>query len=300
MRLILLHNPGSGDEDHSRERLESLLEGAGHEVLYHSLKAKGWKDVLSESGDVIVVAGGDGSVRKVFTALRASSTMATLFPVGSANNIARTLGFETDDPAQLLAGWEPAVRRPYDLWEADVGSGPTRFVESFGGGLFGDVLASAEDVEEGETADEKVDTGLQLVRDAIARATPLAWELTLDGKHRREELLGVEAMNIQRLGPGLPLAPDADPGDGLLEVVLLREEDRPALEAYVDARLHEDAAPMPRLTVLSARRLVLSVPAGAHLHLDDKLLADDADRPRQAEVRLAGVTVDVLVPAAAS
>jgi diacylglycerol kinase family enzyme len=67
-----------------------------------------------------------------------------------------------------------------------------------------------------------------------------------------EELLGLEAMNVRELGPNLPLAPDADPGDGLLDVVLVRSHDRDALAAYVAARLRGEHLPSPALGVRHA------------------------------------------------
>lgn len=299
MRLILLHNPGSGDEDHSRGQLETMLTAAGHEVVYRSLDDAGWEDVLGERGDLIVVAGGDGSVRKVLTAIGESPITVTLFPTGSANNIARTLGFETEDPAQLLAGWEPAASKTYDVWDAEWGSGRSRFVESFGGGLFADVLALAEQTNEDPSGAEKVDLGLRLLAEAVERATPEAWELEIDGERHREELLGAEAMNVRELGPNLPLAPEADPGDGLLDVVLLRPEDRPQLAAYVAARLRRQDGELPRLRVRRARRVALELPASCRVHVDDKLLSEEPDSSRRVDIERANMQLDLLVPRSA-
>jgi diacylglycerol kinase (ATP) len=299
VRLILLHNPGSGDEDHSRDRLEAILAEAGHDVVYRSLDEDHWRDVLAEEeGAVIVVAGGDGSVRKVFTALGRPAILVTLFPAGSANNIARTLGFETDDPARLLRGWEPAARQPYDLWNVESTWGESRCVESFGGGLFADALALAQEESEDVGGDEKVEQGLELLRDALEQAQPQVWELVLDGRPHREELIGLEVMNVRELGPNLPLAPDADPGDGLLDVVLLRADDVPPLAAYVAARLDskEQEPEPPRLDRRRCAQVELEPPSDGRVHVDDLLPAWDEGGPRRTKARRI-LQLEVLVPA---
>lgn len=297
MRLILLHNPGSGEEDHSRASLEKMLTDAGHDVVYRSLDDEGWSDALRGSGDVIVVAGGDGSVRKVLTAIGESPTTVTLFPTGSANNIARTLGFETDDPARLLAGWEPATRVAYDVWEVEWAADGTRFVESVGGGLFADVLALAEETRGEPGGDEKVERGLELLDKVLETTSAGMWKLQFDGDLVHQELIGVEAMNVRELGPNLPLAPDADPGDGLLDVVLLHPDDRPQLAAYVSARIRDEGADLLQLEVRRGTRLVIEPPAEHRVHADDVLSLSDSHASRRVEIRPAAAQIEVLVPA---
>ena len=63
MRITLIHNPVSGRRRGTSARsLERLLEDAGHEVRYQSSKEKGFKRALKEPADLVVVAGGDGTV----------------------------------------------------------------------------------------------------------------------------------------------------------------------------------------------------------------------------------------------
>ncbi len=277
--------------------LESLLTGAGHDVVYRSLKEADWTDVLCEVRDLIVVAGGDGSVRKVFTALGESPTTVTLFPTGSANNIARTLGFETDVPGRLLAGWEPGVRRTYDIWEVETRWGRQPFVETFGGGIFADVLIRA-DSQDDENGEGKVDRGLRLLTEVLAEAIPLVLELEIDGEHIHEELLGIEAMNVRELGPNLLLAPEADPGDGLLDFVVLRSDDRSDLADYLEARLRNEEVEHPRLVTRRGGRLAVKSPAGCRHHVDDELLQpQNPEVALEACVRAAAVRMEVLVPA---
>jgi len=220
------------------------------------------------------VAGGDGTVNKVFTELAGHETPVTLIPLGTANNIADTLGLTAGSPEELIAAWPDFVLRPFDIGVAVAPWGRRHFVETVGCGLLGEVFRRAE--ESGEP-DDKVRQGLELLRDAVEVVRPGGWELELDGADVPGEFLGVEAMNIREVGPELRLAPAADPGDGLLDVVLIAEEQRDALSAYVDARLAGAAAELPALVAHRAHELTLRLQQGVPLHVDDDPWPVEAD-----------------------
>lgn len=302
MRVTLMHNPTAGDEGHSRERLESILVANGHEVMYQSMKQEDWKRALLEECDIVAVAGGDGTVRKVFKELVQAPKTATLLPVGTANNVARTLGFEDDDAERLVRGWPKGARRPYDLGEVASASAGTRFVEAMGGGIFGEVLEGAEASDEDPSGEEKIEQGLRLLRDVLDRARPLHWELDLDGLDLSGPFLGVEVMNIREIGPNVALAPEADPGDGLLDVVLIGPDDRATLAAYLGSRLRGDSPNPPRLETHRARRIAMLAPDGCPTHVDDVLWPEVSHRREgRAAVASAGrVALQVLVPSTAA
>jgi diacylglycerol kinase (ATP) len=85
-------------------------------VTWQSTRESDWERVFGEAVDLVVAAGGDGTVRKVFRQLAGKDVPATVLPLGTANNIARSLGFEDDDPDSLVRGW-PNGR----LWSYDIG-----------------------------------------------------------------------------------------------------------------------------------------------------------------------------------
>jgi diacylglycerol kinase (ATP) len=297
--VTLIHNPNAGDEQHGAEALQSLLADAGHDVAYRSIKEPGWEDALQDPGDLVVVAGGDGTVRKVFKKLAGSDITATLLPVGSANNVARTLGLDAVEIARLVESWSDASVVPFHLGEASAHWGESRFVESSGGGAFADVLARAEDVDADDAdGEEKVDLGLQLLRDVIAEAPSLLWTLEVDGVDLSGEFLAVEAMNVRETGPNVPLAPDADPTDGRLDVVRVRPEDRAALVAYVGQRLRGERATPPRLPVQRGTRVTIGPPRDRPFRVDDELWDEPSTGGDGRAVITAGrAAVDLLVSA---
>ena len=294
MRVTLIHNPTAGDESHSRSELCATLADAGHDVRYHSINADGWAEALHVPTDLVAVAGGDGTVRRVVKELAGSDVPLTLLPVGTANNIARTLGFGDAAIVELVRAWPRARTWPFDVGKVDATSGETHFVEAVGGGLFADLLARAEEADDdANDPDEDLERGLRLLLDAIAEARTRRWTLELDGTDVSDDLLAVEALNVGESGPRIPLAPGADPSDGQLEVVLVRPDAAGSLAAHVEARLKQRAPEPPRLEVLRGRSLRIEFPDGCPVRVDDRLWGGEGE---SVVVSVGDVRVDVLVP----
>ncbi len=262
MRVILLHNPGAGrgpSPDEERDRLLAAFRRAGHEVAYRRAEEAELAEVLREPGDVVAVAGGDGTVAEVAQHLAGRGVPVGLLPLGTANNVARTLGVAAPSE-QLIAQWSLSRRRPFDVGVVRGSGGTRRFLETAGIGLFAQVMASDEvhgEPRRFRSAREKLHRDLALIQAALSTCSARDCEVCLDGQDLSGRYLLLEAMNIRLIGPNVPLAPHADPGDGKLDVVLLPEEKRSMLAAYLDARLNgrEEALALP---VHRGRRLQVS------------------------------------------
>jgi diacylglycerol kinase family enzyme len=297
MRVLLIHNPTAGDEEHSKEALTAALEAAGHEVTWQSTKESGWERALVARGELVVAAGGDGTVRKVFRQLAGTDVPATILPLGTANNIARSLGFDEQHPLSHVEGWPRGRTVFYDLGTLDSSRGDAPFVESAGAGLFADALARAEN--DSREASDKIEKGLRTLLESLAECRPLPWTLELDGDRLTLELVGVEVMNVAEAGPRIPLASDADPCDGALDVVPIRREDAEGLRAYAEARLGGSSLDPPTFEVRRAVEIAFEVPPDCPVHADDELPLDDesASGPQAISARPASC-VQVLLPGA--
>jgi diacylglycerol kinase family enzyme len=271
LRVLLMHNPSAGDEEHGRETLVSALEVAGHEVIWHSTKESDW-EALAEGVELVVAAGGDGTVRKVFRQLAGKDVPATILPVGTANNIARSLGFVEADPVRNVRGWSGGRVVSYDIATLTSSGGEASFVESAGAGLFADALARAEN--DSQEASDKVEQGLRMLLASIAACRPRPWTLELDGDRLNGELVGLEVMNVSEAGPRISLAPAADPCDGALEVVPIRTEDVDGLRTYAEARLAGASLEPPTFEMRRTVETTFELPPGCPVHVDDQLLND--------------------------
>src|SRR5947208_16409819 len=95
MRILLVHNPKAGSEEHEGEDFIKALKKAGHKATYQSSKEKGIAKALKKKIDLVLVAGGDGTVSKVALHLVAvdSELPLAVLPLGPENNFARSLVF---------------------------------------------------------------------------------------------------------------------------------------------------------------------------------------------------------------
>ena len=243
-------------------------------MRYRSSK-KDWKKTLQEKADIVAVAGGDGTLAKVLKELRGSGVPAALIPVGTANNVSRSLRI-SGDAREIVSGWRVGQRRPFDVGVVSDGDGELPFVESAGGGLFAQLMVEArEEVDRaGSLVGSEIDRALVHLRRQLEEASAADWQVEIDEVDRSGHYIGVEAMNIRHAGPSIPLARDADPGDGLLDVVLIRPDDRDALIEYIDQRLAQHEIKLPTLMTYRGTRIELEV-VGVPMRIDDKVVEEN-------------------------
>jgi diacylglycerol kinase (ATP) len=228
MRITLVFNPDAGGGA-STDELCAPIAAAGHQIEVHRAKKDGMAEALNAPGELIVVAGGDGTVGRAMKALAGSSVPMAIIPTGTANNIARSLGI-LGDPATLAASWHRAEVRQVDVGTARGPWGETRFVESVGVGLLAHLITP----EVGDQLEGTDDARSEARRAARTLPAPER-RVELDGRDLSGPYLLLEAMNIRCAGPHLWLAEQARAGDGRLEVVRALERDRATVVALADA-----------------------------------------------------------------
>ena len=299
MRITLIHNPRAGkQDDEEAEHLRKLLKGAGHKVRYHSSKDGEWKRSLKKPADIVVVAGGDGTVGKVTRRMVGRGVPVALLPSGTANNIARTLGLVERPFEELVLGWEGARRVKLDVGIAVGPWGERYFVEGVGAGLFAMLLAdpASHKLKEPRSA---VETGLERLRQHALHSEPLEIVAVLDDEDISGRYILFEALNLSYIGPNLHLAHESQPGDGNFDVVLVSDAERDRLLYYLD-HWQSNRDRLAVLPTRRGRRLRLEW-TGFPLHIDDRLRPKASAKPREmagiVEARIEDDAVEFLVPA---
>ena len=285
MHVTLLHNPKAGVGALGREDLVRALLAAGHAVAYQSTREKGFEAALRDPGDVVMVAGGDGTVRKAASLLAGRAVPIALLPLGTANNISKTLGFG-DSAAEAIGKIATAPRLRFDMGVAKGAWGEMHFLEGVGLGVFPVTMCLAETrADNRQSRTEHDDLGLtrdlRYLEAVLRRMRPRAWQVHADGADLSGEYYLCEALNIRSVGPNLFLAPEADPSDGLLDLVLVGENERPRLRHYLAARVAGHQAEL-FLPTHRAREIRI-IAAGAEVHVDDRL-----ERPHEKPSAVGG------------
>lgn len=276
MRAILFHNPGAGDGKHSSKELLDLLRAAGIEARYCATDDDDFAEMLGEPVELVVIAGGDGTVAKVLTRLSSREALVGLLPLGTANNIALSLGL-TADIAELIGDWSKSRVRRFDAGLIAGPWGECRFVESVG---LGALAKSTKKKKKSGKISKTLLKGRKAFCEAIESGEPHALTLEIDGERRSGEWIAIEIMNIPATGPRLKLS-DADPGDGKLDVVLIGEGDRDRVLAWMEAA---DDLPLP-VPAIRAREVRFDWTGSPTLRIDDTRPAPPED-DEPAEIRV--------------
>jgi diacylglycerol kinase (ATP) len=281
MRVTLVYNSKAGEKAWSKKKLIQALESAGHQVEFLSKKQKKpGKHLLANPPDLVLIAGGDGTVEKVVFDLAGQPVPISVIPLGSANNIARSLGFVLD-PGALIAGIRRGREGFVDLGLAIGPWGERPFIEGLGLGALARMMflreAQKKQAEKQGASDRnappKVAGGLEELREVLLSYPVEDYHLNLDGRDYSGRYLLVEVLNIRSVGPNLLLAPKADPGDGRLDVVSVLESEREAFAEYLTERLDGRLHPAP-FTVRRARHIFVGC-QGPETHIDDEVWPEE-------------------------
>lgn len=281
MKAQIIHNPTAGKDSHTREEVEHFVsQGSFSKIYYASTEEEGWEKFEKNNSDLIFLAGGDGTVHKIAEVLLKrklpnSRTPIHILPLGTANNIARTL--DVVQPFKVHAFHSSKELQKFDVGRVKGLADKDFFLEGVGGGIFPALISKMkEDEEEASTAAEKlhitVKKLLKIVKEFKARrATIKSAGITVSGN-----FLLVEIMNTQYIGPNFELASNADPGDGYFDLVLIPEEKRGELLEYLEKMLQrkERREDVENFSFSMRVRDVEVQWEDSHIHVDDDLIPE--------------------------
>ncbi|MCM1489620.1 MAG: diacylglycerol kinase family lipid kinase [Muribaculum sp.] len=215
----MLINPISGTRNKKEitDLAMSRLGKAGIdlEVVFTDHKGHGAelaKDAAAEGIDIVIVAGGDGTVNEVASVLMHTDSSLGIVPCGSGNGLARTLGISMDfDKAiETIAHF-----RPYAI-DCGIADGKPFFC-TFGVGFD---AAVTEKFSGGKRRGK-----MQYVRSALLEYlnfSPDHYALEIDGEIYTEEAFQIAVCNASQYGNNAYIAPGASLSDGLLDVTVIR------------------------------------------------------------------------------
>jgi YegS/Rv2252/BmrU family lipid kinase len=222
-RIHVVINPGSGKPKPILHTLNAVFRPRDIEwdvsLTRNSGDAERFARQAAENGAGIVAAfGGDGTVMEVARGLMGLETPLAIFPGGTANLVAIELGI----PRNLSKAAELAADEHAAIHSIDVGrSGAGYFLVRVGTGF------PARKVEYADR-ELKDRFGVMAYTLAMLKArkaqNEAEYHLTVDGKSFNIRTLACEVYNVGNLGaPGTSLVPGISVEDGLLDLVVLRE-----------------------------------------------------------------------------
>ena len=234
-RGILIYNPRSGSSDTARRIHAIIARATARDIALEPRETSApgdatriVLDAFAGPPDLIVAAGGDGTIAEVATGLVGSEVPLALLPYGTANVLAREFGASAD-PERALRVLASSRTRPLTAWLTDrracfmwVGVGfDARMLRAAHSGLkrvFG-----------------RVGIGFAGLNEFLRYDFP---ELVVEGIDEKgaaftREATYVVAANIQRYGGDMKLAPQADASDDLIDLVLFTGRTHAELARYL-------------------------------------------------------------------
>jgi diacylglycerol kinase family enzyme len=296
VNVSILCNESAG-QGVSGERLRTLIERAGHTILHiiasDHLRADDKSRQVDPRVEVVVAAGGDGTVAAAAAMVVGTSTPLAILPLGTANNIASSLGIDASLD-ELVASWNRAHRMACDVAYARAASREWLVVEGAGGGLIPAGIAASQssleqDGRDGNNETATVTTALRTFYDVLRSLEPRRWTIIADGTRLSDDFLVVEVLNIPSIGPNLILAKDASASDGYLDVVVAGSAHRNKLLRYLERRIEGKDA---RLSLPQCRAREVQIESCEEVHIDDERV--DTCQLGQISIRIVPAALTVL------
>ena len=228
------------------------------------------REAVAAGARLLVVVGGDGSVRSAAAVLAGTGIALGIIPAGTGNLMAAALGIPRS-PERAAAALADARERPIDVGRAWVGSPatPMPFIVAAGVGFDARVMAATTERRKRSLG---IGAYFAVATAVAARIRPFEVRLVVDGAVHETDALAVLVANAGELVPGLlrprlPLVPD----DGLLDVLVARGRgaaggSRAAIELLFGRGVH--TAIGPYAARFAARRVEVEAPAGEPVEVD--------------------------------
>ena len=276
MQTCIIFNPKAGTAA-QMESLREQIDARPHFELFETMDpAQVRRAVIAaveRRASIIVAAGGDGTVSAVVNAMVARRTPATLgiIPLGTGNDLARTLALPLDDAPAALALLDDGERRSVDLIRVRVGKRVVFGTNCAAGGFTGQM-------NEAMTDQIKQTWGpLAYLRGAVKVLPDLTryhTTIRIDGRApQRIGAMNVIVANGRTAGGGTVVAPHANPEDGLLDVVIVRSGSMLELTGVAARLIAGDYTTSDLVAHERARRVEVWSKPGMWFNVDGELLS---------------------------
>lgn len=285
MKIIILTNPSAGGGKARRglcEAVDALHRSGEDPQILESLGVKHLAQLARESRakkpDVIVSAGGDGTLQHVLNGLFPGEVSLGIIPLGRGNDFARGLGIPSDPRAAaelLLKG----KTRVIDLARAGHAEGAARRIESqpiiFAGiaGVGFDSMVNRYVNERARLFRGRLVYAWSLAR-CLGTYRPQPIELTSDAQNFSGEVMFAVVGNNTSYGDGIRITPRAVLDDGLLDVCVVPAMSKWELLRWVPGAYRGEHLAHHGIIYFKASRITLKSSARLELFADGEFLTE--------------------------
>lgn len=253
---VVLWNPSTASADRADVVMQELRRWP--EVLIERPRSEEEAtEILKEHsgpGARIIAAGGDGTVRRTVNLLMRLESQATLgiLPLGSGNDLARTLEIPFE-PLEALDVIRKGIPQPLDVFEfetAEESGFCANMVTGGNSGRYAEVMTSELKERWGAFC------YLRGVIDVLQNLEPFTLTLTRDEDPPETfDVLNFFCANGRSSGGGLVVSPEADSGDGQIDLVIVQDGDAGAIAGLTASYFLSDYKNHELISFRRARQL---------------------------------------------
>ena len=264
-KLLLIINPIAGHG--LAPQIENYIKASGieekHEVLISYSEKRGHAALLAKNAvennfQVVVAAGGDGTINEVASSLVDTSTALGIIPCGSGNGLAKHLQYPKK-PLQALIKIKNGKVKKIDTLIVN-----NRFAVNVSGVGFDGYVATL--------FDKQIKRGLKSYTSITLKEyfnyPENKFQISIDEQQFDQAAHMIVIANASQFGNAAIIAPNADLQDGLADIIIIK---RPPLflMPITFYRLIKGTLKSNRfIKMVTCKKLLLKTSTPIHLHID--------------------------------
>jgi diacylglycerol kinase (ATP) len=220
--IFFLVNQAAGKDEPVLEMIRETFHDSGHYITVHVLEENEDPAQIvrgaSKGADLIAVYGGDGTVTKAASALIGTKLPLAIIPGGTANVLSKDLKIpqDTEDAIKIIRDGKFKFQR----MDTGLVNGQP-FVLRVNLGIMAEMITGIDPALKDEVG--QLAYGISTIK-SLRTAEPVIYYMIIDGMTVEATGVSLTVTNSGSLGIGdLQLQPGISAGDGLLDVLLLKD-----------------------------------------------------------------------------
>lgn len=291
MKTCVIYNPSAGSAKRIAELRKELAELTVLEARNPDDATNLAAGAHRDGFELVIAAGGDGTINQVVNGMmsRKNRPILAVLPLGTGNDLARTLGIPLDNLSQAIAAIRRRRIHAIDLIHMKMGNSRPRWcINVAAGGFTGQMNeVMTDDLKQTWGPLAYLRGAIKVLPDLTHYRTGIRYDA---GRGQRISAMNVIIANGRTAGGGTQVAPTAHLEDGLLDVVVVHSGTKLKLTGVAARLIAGNYLNSEIVSHHRVRRVAIRSTPGMWFNVDGELIGND---PVVFEIRPAAMRIIV-------